>query len=109
MHSDNITELTRETFKPYISQSRLPVAVNFWAEGSAPCSMLFPILEEIAVEYASRLKVCSVNVDDAGVLSAEYMILNIPTVVFFKDGELLGKSVGLKTHEGLKAIIDKLL
>jgi len=81
-------------FKIEVLESSLPVLVDFWAEWCAPCRMISPVIEEIAGEYDGKLKVCKVNVDEAPTTSTSYGILSIPTLVIFKNGEIVDKLVG---------------
>jgi len=86
--------LTSENFEAEVIKSDIPVLVDFWAEWCAPCKMLAPTIAEIAEEYAGKIKVGKVNVDEAGDLAAAYRIVSIPTVLLFEGGEVKNKSIG---------------
>lgn len=88
-------ELTAENFEKEVLKSELPVLVDFWAVWCGPCSMLAPTVAEIAQEYAGRIKVGKVNVDEQQRLAMQYGISSIPTLLFFKNGQLVDRSVGL--------------
>lgn len=81
-------------FKEVVLQSDKPVLVDFWAEWCGPCRMIAPFLEEISKEYEDRALVVKCDVDDSPGVAAKFGIRNIPTVMFFKDGEVVDKQVG---------------
>ena len=99
--------LTNELFKTEVLESDITVLVDFWATWCGRCRMIAPVVEEVANEYDGKLKVGKVNVDDFGDLAREYGIKNIPTLLIFKNGEVVETSVGYKTKEALSEIIDK--
>ena len=92
--SDQITNLTAETFDEIVGQADGPVLVDFWAEWCGPCKMIAPILDEIAGEYSESLSIAKVNVDEAGELAQRYQVMSIPTLLVFKDGEVAKRMVG---------------
>ncbi len=93
--------LTDENFEQEVLESDKPVLVDFWATWCGPCMMLSPIIEEIAEEYSDFLKVGKVNVDEQPVTSLEYKVSSIPTLMLFKDGKVVKKSVGYMGKEDL--------
>jgi thioredoxin 1 len=99
-------ELNGNSFKNEVLQSEIPVLVDFWAPWCGPCKMIAPLIEEIAADYSGKIKVAKVNVDDNGDLAAEYGIMSIPTVCFFRGGELIFRSVGAKPKKELVAQIE---
>lgn len=90
----NLTSVTNETFESEVLKSDKAVVVDFWAEWCGPCKALTPILEEISTEVESKAKVVKVNVDQAGELAQQYGIRGIPTLIFFKGGEVKSTLVG---------------
>ncbi|MDB6133656.1 MAG: trxA 2 [Verrucomicrobiales bacterium] len=96
MASLAVTQVSQATFQQEVLQATVPVVVDFWAEWCGPCKMLSPVLDEIAAEKGSAVKVVKVNVDEEGDLAAEYGISSIPALFFFKDGELKHKARGVQ-------------
>ena len=102
-------EVTEETFQSTVIENTLPVVVDFWAAWCPPCKMLHPILDEIAEDYDSKISVCKVDVDKNQALAGKYGIRSIPTVLFFKGGEIKDQVVGALPKDQLKQKIDALL
>jgi len=97
-----------DNFTQEVLKSDKPVLVDFYAIWCGPCSMIAPIIDEIAEEKADKIKVGKVNVDDSKEIAINYGIRNIPTLLFFKNGEVVEKIVGTREKEELIAIIDRL-
>lgn len=89
--------------------SGLPVMIDFWATWCGPCRMLGPTVEELASEYEGRVIVAKCNVDDCEDVSMRFGIRNIPTLIFFKDGQMVDRTVGLQSKKDLKEKLDSLL
>jgi len=85
------------------------VMVDFWAVWCGPCQMVGPIVDELAKEYQGRLKVMKLNTDDAPDVAGKYQIMSIPSILFFKGGEVVEKIVGARPKQQFKEIIDTLL
>ena len=97
-------ELTTENFQQEVLESDVPVLVDFWAEWCMPCKMIAPILEELDGEYDGRLKIGRLDVDQHGEIAAQYNVVSIPTLLLFKNGEVVNQHVGAgprKTIEGI--------
>ncbi|HDQ13873.1 MAG TPA: thioredoxin [Sediminispirochaeta sp.] len=86
--------LTAENFEQEVLKSEIPVIVDFWAEWCAPCKMLHPVLDEISQEYAGKVKVAKLDVDENGEIAAQYNVVSIPTLLLFKDGTVANQFVG---------------
>ena len=108
MSSANILTLTADSFSKEVLESSQPVLVDFWAEWCGPCKMLGPILDELADEYAGRVKIGKVNVDDSQTLAAQYGIRSIPTLLLFHQGQIADQLVGLRSKRELVASFDRL-
>lgn len=98
---------TVATFKDIISGPK-PVMVDFWAVWCGPCRMLSPTVDELAETYADKIDVVKCNVDDCQEIAMEYGIRSIPTLLFFKNGEVVDRSVGAVPREEIVDIIEKL-
>ena len=101
-------EITDESFKELIAGSK-PVVVDFWAGWCGPCKMIGPTIEELAHEYEDRAIIGKMNVDENDDTPGEYGIRNIPTILFFKNGELVDKHVGAAPKSLLEKKIQELL
>jgi len=101
--------VTDADFEEVVLKSDVPVLVDFWAEWCGPCKMIGPIVEELSVEYEGRAKMVKVDVDNNSGTSMNYGIRNIPTLLFFKGGEIVDKQVGVVAKAALAEKIDKLL
>ena len=107
MASENLHVLGDANFKDFIAAADKPVMVDFWAEWCGPCKMIAPVVEEIAAEYEGKVKVAKLNVDDNRATSSAFKVISIPTLIVFKGGNEVDRSVGFKTKKELKAILDK--
>lgn len=107
--SENITHVSETTFDREVLASEHPVLVDFWAEWCGPCKMIAPVLDEIANEYAGRLKVCKVDVDANPGVPEKFGIRGIPTLIVFKDGNAVDTKVGALSKSQLTQFIDACL
>lgn len=102
-------EVTDKTFESEVLKSDKPVMVDFWADWCMPCKMLAPTVDKVAKDYKDRLKVCKVNVDANQEVSAAMGIRSIPTLIFFKNGEVVEQVIGVVSEAQLKKIIEKVI
>lgn len=100
--------LNKENFENEVKNSDKLVIVDFWATWCGPCQMLAPVLEKIAEEKKNTVKVCKVNVDEEQELALEYGIMNIPTLIMFKNGEVKNTSVGFHSKSELEDMINNI-
>ncbi len=104
--SENTIEVGDDNFDDEVLKSEKPVLVDYWAEWCGPCKMVAPVVEEIAGEYADRLKVCKLNVDENQQTSAKFGIRGIPTLMLFKGGNVEATKVGALSKSQLAAFLD---
>lgn len=104
-----ILHLSDASFKKDVLESELPCLVDFWAEWCGPCRRVAPVVEEIAEEYKGRFKVGKLNVDEGGKTASTYGVMSIPTLMFFKNGQVIGQIVGAIGKAELKAKLEELL
>ncbi len=98
-------DLTQTNFSNEVLKSTEPVLVDFYAPWCGPCKMIAPLVEEVAKEYAGKIKVVKVNVDEAGDLAGQYGVMSIPTLIFFKGGQEQERLTGLQSK---KELVEKL-
>jgi len=104
--SENIVHVTDSSFEEEVLKSAMPVIVDYWAEWCGPCKAIAPVLEEIAGEYQGKLVVAKMDVDDNQQTPQKYVVRGIPTLMIFKDGDVIGTKVGQLSKSQLTAFID---
>lgn len=104
--SDAIQHVTDASFEQDVLTGDLPVLVDFWAAWCGPCKMIAPVLEEMATEYAGKLKICKMDVDANKETPAKFNIRGIPTLIIFKGGSVEGTKVGALSKSQLKEFVD---
>ena len=106
MANELIKQVTDATFETEVLNAGSPVLVDFWAEWCGPCKMIAPILDDVAKDYAGKLKVAKLNIDDNQETPAKYGIRGIPTLMLFKGGNVEATKVGALSKSQLTAFID---
>jgi len=104
--NQNMSHITDASFEEDVLKSAGPVLVDFWAQWCGPCKMIAPVLEELAEEYAGKLKICKLDVDANPVTAPKYNVKGIPTLIIFKNGNVEAKKVGALSKSQLAAFIE---
>ena len=107
--TENLIEFTDDNFDTEVLKSNLPVLVDFWAEWCGPCKMIAPIVEEIAGDYAGKVKVGKVNVDFNNQVAMQYGIRSIPALLVFKGGVVANQIVGAVPKNNITQILDEVI
>jgi len=103
----SVHHFTDGNFKKEVLESKVPVVVDFWANWCGPCKKIAPIVEELAAEYAGKVKVGKVDVDGNPGSAASYGIMSIPSLIFFKDGKIMDQVTGVLSKASLKQKIEE--
>jgi thioredoxin 1 len=106
MASQNVLTLSDSNFEAEVLQSPVPVLVDFWAVWCMPCRAIAPMIDALADEYQGRVKVGKVNTDDARNTAMRFQIMQIPTIMVFKNGKLVNRWVGGRPKKDLAAALD---
>ena len=101
--SEEVT-ITNDNFEDEVIKSTVPVLADFWADWCVPCKMIAPALEEISEEYKGKIKIGKINVDDEGDLAMKFNVVSIPTLLLFKNGEVVNKQVGAGSKDIIEGI-----
>ena len=109
MANENVIHIGSEEIFDKLISGDVPVLVDFWATWCGPCRMIAPILQEIADQYGDKVIVGKVDVDEMGELAQRYRIMNIPTLMLFKQGQLVDKAIGARPKAALEQMLSKAL
>ena len=109
MAKENLIHIGSEDAFDKLIAGNAPVLVDFWATWCGPCRMIAPILEELADQYAGKVVVAKVDVDEMGELAQRFRIMNIPTLMLFKQGQLVDKAIGARPKAALEQMLNKAL
>ena len=104
-----VTDVSDQTFDNEVIKSTLPVLVDLWAPWCGPCRKVAPVIESLAGKYEDKVKFCRVNVDDNPQTAAKYGVMSIPTIMFFKGGEVVEIVIGAVSEQALQPKLDALL
>lgn len=104
-----VIKLTDETFDEIVVQAELPTMVDFWAEWCGPCKAIAPVVEALADEYAGKVQVGKLNVDENPKVASRYSIRGIPTLLIFRNGEVQEQIVGAQPKKAIKQSLDKVV
>ena len=107
--SKNIVSLNQSNFKNEVLDSTKPVLIEFYADWCAPCRMIAPILEQVAKEYEGKATVVKLDVDANNALAAQFGVMSIPTLVFFKDGKEVKRVIGVRPKSELTRTLDMMI
>lgn len=100
-------KITNANFKKEVLESKQVVLIDFWASWCAPCRMLGPVIEQLALEYEGRVKVGKINVDEEVELAQKFQVMSIPTIILIKDGKVINRSIGVRPKEELESLLSE--
>ncbi len=106
MAGKNVLTITEENFEQEVLNSEVPVLIDFWAAWCAPCRMIAPTIDDLAVEMTGKIKVGKVNVDEQPNLASAFRVMSIPTIAMTKGNDVIMQSIGVKSKDALKQEIE---
>ena len=106
MASDKVVHLTLDNFEDEVENSSLPVLVDFWAAWCGPCKMIAPIIDQLADEFDGKVKIAKLNVDENRDLATRFKVMSIPTLLLFKDGEVVNQLIGARPKAELVKLLE---
>ncbi|MDE1889030.1 MAG: thioredoxin [Planctomycetota bacterium] len=104
--SEDVVVITDTNFDAEVSKPNIPVFVDFWAARCGPCRQLAPVIDELAKEYKGKIKFCKLDTEENNQTPAKFGITAIPTIILFKNGQVVNKIAGVKSKKDLKAVLD---
>ncbi len=104
-----MVELNESNFETEVLNSKLPVLVDFWASWCVPCKLMTPVVEDLGNEFKDTMKVGKASVDDSPELATRFSVLNIPTLIIFKDGQEVTRIIGVNSKESIEAKIKNII
>ncbi len=107
--SDNIVHISDSSFEADVLQAEGPVLVDFWAEWCGPCKMIAPVLDDVASEYAGKVKIAKINIDEHPQIAGKFAVRSIPTLMLFKNGQVESQNVGVISKGKLIATLENSL
>ncbi|PLX75386.1 MAG: thioredoxin [Desulfuromonas sp.] len=107
MASDKVVQLTDSSFESEVNQSSVPVLVDFWASWCAPCKAIAPVIDQLADAFDGKAKICKLNVDENPATPGQFGVRGIPTMILFKDGQVVDQVVGAVPKNQLEGMITK--
>jgi thioredoxin 1 len=104
-----VVEISDQDFEQQVLKATLPVVVDFWAPWCGPCRMIGPIVDKLSEEFKDKVKFCKINVDENQKMAGQYKVMSIPSLIFFKNGQLTDQSMGAVPEKTIRSKVQGLL